>query len=84
MKNRLCAKILVMVLLLLLLSSIMTSGLAAITYAKCTKCGKTTEHAQKIIKEDDETHRSNWVCNVCGTEIIGGLFDHSGGGSRLR
>ena len=80
MKNRMRTKILLMVLLLLLVSSIMTSGLAAISYTKCTKCGKITAHAQKLIKVDDRTHRSNWECNVCGTEIRGGLFDHSGGG----
>ncbi len=80
MKNRLCAKILVMVLLLLLVSSIMTSGLAAISYVKCTKCGKTTAHAQKLIKVDDRLHRSDWECPVCGTVIEGGLFEHSGGG----
>ncbi len=79
MKNRLCAKILLMALLLLLVSSIMTSGLAAILYTKCTKCGKTTAHAQKIIKVDDRLHRSDWECPVCGTVIKGGLFEHSGG-----
>ena len=84
MKNRLRTKILLMVLLLLV-SSIMTSGLAAISYTKCTKCGKITAHAQKLIKVDDRLHRSDWVCsNECGTVIEGGLFEHSGGGSRLR
>ena len=80
MKNRLCAKILVMVLLLLLVSSIMTSGLAAITYAKCANCGKYTEHTQKLIKVDDRLHRSDYECTVCGTVREGGLFNHSGGG----
>ena len=84
MKNRLRTKILLMVLLLLLVSSIMTSGLARITYTKCTKCGKYTEHTERPIKEDDRLHRSNWECSVCGTVLVGGLFEHSGGGSRLR
>ncbi len=79
MKNRLRTKILLMVLLLLLLSSIMTSGLAEITYAKCTKCGKITEHALKPIKENDRLHRLNWECNVCGTVSEGGFLEHSGG-----
>ena len=79
MKNRLRTKILVMAVLLLLVSSIMTSGLARILYESCTKCGKITEHTEKGIKQDDSSHQVNWVCNECGTGVLGGFLSHSGG-----
>lgn len=83
MKNRLCAKILVMVLLLLLLSSIMTSGMAISLFTTCSKCGTITQHTKKGVNPRERDHYVNWVCNDCGTPILSGWEDHWGGTADL-
>ena len=80
MKNRLCAKILVMVLLLLLVSSIMTSGMAVVLDWECERCGRVTPHTKKGIKTNEGSHLVIWVCNEwCGERITGGGERHTGG-----
>ena len=80
MKNRLCAKILVMVLLLLLVSSIMTSGMAVVLDWECERCGRVTPHTKKGVKTNGGSHLVIWVCNEwCGKSIVGGGEPHTGG-----
>ena len=80
MKNRLCAKILVMVLLLLLVSSIMTSGMAVVLDWECERCGRVTPHTKKGLKTNEGSHLVIWVCNEwCGERITGGGERHTGG-----
>ena len=80
MKNRLCAKILVMVLLLLLVSSIMTSGIAVELDWECEGCGRVTTHTKKGRKTNEGSHLVIWVCNEwCGERITGGGERHTGG-----